>query len=356
MFDGVYNKRRCLITGHTGFKGSWLGFWLEQLGAEICGVALPQEEPSHYGCLAPAYDSRFCDIRDLENLEKIFTSFQPEIVFHLAAQPLVRLSYREPVETFSVNVMGTVNLLECCKRCASVRSVVVVTTDKCYENPESGIPFAESSPLGGHDPYSCSKAAAEMVVAGYNRSFFIPGQKIFCCSARAGNVIGGGDWAQDRLIPDLVRGAAAGVTARLRNPGAVRPWQHVLEPLSGYLWLGAGLFQGKSRWCGSWNFGPAENETLTVGEVAEKMHRCWEKMHFEYQKEDGAPHEAAFLRLDCSRAAELLKWNGVWAPEKAISQTVRWYRAYYENQKIMTADDLELYCRDAEKRGLAWTR
>ena len=355
MFDGVYNKRRCLITGHTGFKGSWLGFWLSRLGAEVCGVALEPEELSHYALLESSYASYCCDIRDLEDLQKIFASFQPEIVFHLAAQPLVRLSYKEPADTFAVNVMGTVNVLECCKRTASVRSVVAVTTDKCYENPETGIPFAESSPLGGHDPYSASKAAAEMAVSGYNRSFFIPEGRVRCASARAGNVIGGGDWAADRLVPDLVRGAAAGVTAKLRNPGAVRPWQHVLEPLSGYLHLGAELFKNSSC-SGSWNFGPAENDTLTVGEVADAMHRCWEKMRFEYQAEREAPHEAALLRLDCTKAAEKLGWYGVWDSAKAIEYTVRWYREFYENQKIMTADDLECYCRDAEEKGLLWTR
>lgn len=356
MFDGVYNKRRCLITGHTGFKGSWLGFWLTRLGAEVCGAALPVEEPSHYTLLVSSYDSCFCDIRDPEGLAGIFNAFQPEIVFHLAAQPLVRLSYREPAETFSVNVMGTVNLLECCRKCESVKSVVVVTTDKCYENPEDGIPFKEDFPLGGHDPYSSSKAAAEIVVSGYNRSFFIPEKRIFCATARAGNVIGGGDWAADRLIPDLVRGAAADRIAKLRNPGAVRPWQHVLEPLSGYLQLGSLLYRERADLCGSWNFGPASVDTLTVGEVAEKMHSCWGKMRFEYEKDLQAPHEAAFLKLDCSKAAELLDWYGVWDSGTAIAHTVRWYREFYENKKIMTADDLERYCRDAEERGLAWTK
>ena len=356
MFGSIYNNRRCLITGHTGFKGAWLVFWLQQLGAEVCGAALPVEEPSHYTLLRNSCQSHFCDVRDLEGLQKIFHDFQPEIVFHLAAQPLVRLSYREPVETFGVNVMGSVNVLECCKCCESVRSVVVVTTDKCYENPETGVPFSESAPLGGHDPYSASKAAAEMVVSGYNRSFFVPDGRVFCASARAGNVIGGGDWAADRLVPDMVRGAAAGKITKLRNPRAVRPWQHVLEPLSGYLQLGAGLYQQKEALRGSWNFGPEENDTMTVGDVAEKMHNCWEKMCFEYEEERNAPHEAALLRLNCSKAAEILDWHGVWDSGTAISRTVGWYREFYENQKVMTAEDLNSYCRDAEKRGLAWTK
>ena len=355
MFDGVYNKRRCLITGHTGFKGSYLNFWLARLGAEVCGVALPMSEPCHHTLLDCACENFFLDIRDRDALMKVFAGFQPEIVFHLAAQPLVRLSYRTPVETFETNFMGTVNVLECCRQTPSVRSVVVVTTDKCYENPENGLPFKESDPLGGYDPYSGSKAAAEIAAASYRRSFFSAGNTAACATARAGNVIGGGDWAADRLIPDMVRGAAAGKVTKLRNPDAVRPWQHVLEPLSGYLQLGAGLFQQRA-WSGSWNFGPAGTDTLTVGEVAGKMHLCWEKMDFQYERDPEAPHEAALLSLDCSKAAREMGWRGVWDCSTAVEYTVRWYREFYENGKIMTENDLACYCRDAEKRGLAWTR
>lgn len=356
MFEGVYSGRRCLITGHTGFKGSWLGFWLEKLGSELCGVSLAPGTPSHIALLKGGYEGHFCDIRDLEELRKIFDAFQPEIVFHLAAQPLVRLSYQIPLETFSTNVMGTANVLECCRSCGSVRSVVVVTTDKCYENPENGHPFQESDPLGGYDPYSGSKAAAEMVFSSYKRSFFDPEGRVFCASARAGNVIGGGDWAADRLVPDMIRGAAAGKKAKLRNPGSVRPWQHVLEPLSGYLQLGAGLFLGNRKYTGSWNFGPDAEDLLTVGEVAEKMHSYWEKVAFEYEQESAAPHEAARLVLDCSKARRELQWFGVWDSSAAVAHTVRWYREYYEKGKVSTSEDLELYCREAEKRGLAWTR
>ena len=356
MFDSIYNKRKCLITGDTGFKGSWLRFWLEELGAEVCGVALPLEGMAHSKLLGDRSNSYFCDIRDRKALQEIFDTFQPEIVFHLAAQALVRFSYQAPVETFDVNVMGTVNLLECCRNTPSVKSAVIITTDKCYENPENGVPFTENSPLGGYDPYSGSKAAAEMVFSAYNRSYFLSEKRLFCASARAGNVIGGGDWAADRLIPDLVRGAAAGECAGLRNPGAVRPWQHVLEPLSGYLQLGAGLFQGREEYSGSWNFGPADTDTLTVGEVAQMMNSRWEKMRFEIVEEKNAPHEAALLRLDCSKAAEKLKWHGVWNAGTAVARTVEWYRAFYEEKRIMTADDLAAYCSEAEKRGLPWTR
>ena len=357
MFNGVYSKRRCLVTGNTGFKGSWLGYWLSRLGAEVCGVSLPAGKTSHWDLLDKEYETLFCDIRDLNKLQKIFASFKPEIVFHLAAQPLVRLSYREPVETFSTNLMGTVNCLECCRLTESVESAVIITTDKCYENPETGLPFKESDPMGGYDPYSGSKGAAEIAAASYRRSFFNGTERtVGCATARAGNVIGGGDWAEDRLIPDLVRGAVAGKCARLRNPASVRPWQHLLEPLSGYLWLGAKLFADKEKFSGSWNFGPALSDTLTVGEVAQKMNANWEKMRFEYEAEQNAPHEASLLRLDCSKAAEELQWQGVWNAETAIEYTVRWYREFYENNYVRTADDLECFCRDAEKRGLAWTR
>ncbi len=357
MFRGVYNKRRCLVTGNTGFKGSWLGFWLTRLGAQVCGVSLPAEKLSHWTLLEKEYETLFCDIRDLDALHKVFVSFKPETVFHLAAQPLVRLSYKEPVETFATNVMGTVNCLECCRLTESVENIVIVTTDKCYENPENGVPFKESDPLGGFDPYSGSKGAAEIAVASFNRSFFrSSGYAPGCATARAGNVIGGGDWAADRLIPDLVRGAVAGQKARLRNPDSVRPWQHLLEPLSGYLWLGAQLLADKEKFSGSWNFGPAVSDTLTVGEVAEKMHNGWGKMQFEYEKEKNAPHEAALLRLDCSKAARELKWQGVWDAGTAIEYTVHWYREFYENNCIKTAENLECYCREAEKRGMVWTK
>ena len=356
MFAGVYSRRRVLITGNTGFKGSWLGVWLTQLGAEVCGVALPMPAPSHHELLQTEYLSKECDIRDYTALLKIFHEFQPEIVFHLAAQPLVRLSYRIPADTFSVNAGGTMNVLECCRHTASVRRAVVVTTDKCYENPENGLPFAESAPLGGYDPYSGSKAAAEMIVSSYRRSFFAPEGRILCASARAGNVIGGGDWAADRLIPDMVRAAAAGVSAKIRNPHSVRPWQHVLEPLSGYLWLGTKLLQRKSEFAEAWNFGPRHDDTMTVGEVAAQMHKCWEKMNFDIAPETVAPHEAALLRLDCSKAENKLGWHGVWNSSAAIERTALWYREFYENNGLLTVEDLNRYIHDASEAGLEWTR
>lgn len=356
MFDRVYSGRRVLVTGHTGFKGSWLVYWLSRLEAKVCGAALPMEEPAHYSLLRPPCKSVICDIRESANLARVFREFQPEIVFHLAARPIVRLSYKEPVETFEVNVMGTVNLLECCRKTPSVKSVVVVTTDKCYENPDTGVPFAESAPLGGHDPYSGSKAAAEIAVASFRRSFFEPEGRIFCATARAGNVIGGGDWAPDRLIPDMVRAAAQGRTAQLRNPDSIRPWQHVLEPLSGYLQLGAVLFQEKREFTGSWNFGPGPGDVLTVRQVASAMHEEWEQMRFEEKAEAAPLYEAPRLVLDCAKARRELGWRPVWSSAGAIERTARWYRSFYESGCLDTADDLDCYLRTAQEKGLSWTK
>ena len=356
MFDQVYAGRRVLVTGHTGFKGSWLVYWLTRLGAEVCGAALPMEDPAHWTLLKPDCRHEICDIRAYDRLLRVFRDFRPEIVFHLAARPIVRLSYREPVETFDVNVMGTLKVLECCRNTSSVKSVVVVTTDKCYENPGDGRPFTESDPLGGHDPYSSSKAAAEIAVQSYRRSFFDPEGRVFCAAARAGNVIGGGDWAPDRLIPDMVRAAASGRTAGLRNPDSVRPWQHVLEPLSGYLLLGAGLFQERNELAGSWNFGPEPDDVLTVRQVARAMHECWEQMRFEERPEAAAPREAPRLVLNCAKAQKELRWRPVWESRRAIERTASWYRCFYESGRLNTADDLDAYCRDAAEKEASWIK
>lgn len=362
MFAGIYQNKRVLVTGHTGFKGSWLCAWLKMLGAEVCGIAQPPDTtPNHFELLKTDFISRIGDIRDRNTLEKIFQDFQPEIVFHLAAQPLVRLSYRIPVETFETNVIGTANILDCCRTCLSVKAAVIITTDKCYENNESGRPFRESDPMGGYDPYSASKGCAELVVSSYRRSFF-PVEKfgtehhILIASARAGNVIGGGDWAADRLIPDLMKAAAAGEEAQIRNPDAVRPWQHVLEPLSGYLSLGQKLLSGETEFASAWNFGPRDEMSASVGTVAGKLASHWERMHLKIVRQQHAPHEAGLLRLDCTKAAEQLHWHGVWDLEETFCHTAEWYKAYYEQRMIRTEDDFRDYFAAAEKEGLEWTR
>ncbi|MBR6371825.1 MAG: CDP-glucose 4,6-dehydratase, partial [Victivallales bacterium] len=271
MFADAYNKRRVLITGNAGFKGSWLQFWLERLGADVCGVSLPPEyDNCHSQLLGFLAKTHFMHIsRDNEKFQELLSSFQPEIVFHLAAQPLVRRSYEMPVETFETNVLGTVKLLEAVRRTPSVRALVAVSSDKCYENREVNIPYAEDAPMGGYDPYSASKGCMELAISSYRRSFFNPKtygreHNVLLASARAGNVIGGGDWAEDRLVPDIMKATAAGRQVEIRNPNAVRPWQHVLEPLSGYLALGQKLLEGNVSYAEGWNFGPSPDCVFTV--------------------------------------------------------------------------------------------
>ncbi len=357
MFDHIYSKRRVLVTGHTGFKGSWLAAWLVRLDAEVHGYALaPPSDPAHFDLLKLPCGSTIGDIADLELLQKTVGEFRPEIVFHLAAQPLVRLSYREPLETFQTNVMGTANLLEICRRVESVRAVVVVTSDKCYENLEHHVPYREGDAMGGYDPYSASKGCAELVVSAYRRSFFKAPGSALIASARAGNVIGGGDWAADRLVPDLIRSAAAGKVEEIRSPDAIRPWQHVLEPLSGYLLLGQKLFQGETEYASAWNFGPCGNGQITVQEAAEALSKAWPAIQFRPNPPPDAPHEAGILKLDCTKAREKLYWHGVWDNEKCFTRTAEWYRDYYARAQVNTPADLDEYMRDAVSGGLSWTK
>lgn len=357
MFDNIYSGRRVLVTGDTGFKGSYLALWLQNLGAEVQGAALPMPgEYSHFELLSTRrWQSVVCDIRDREKLAGIVEKFAPEIIFHLAAQPLVRLSYRESAATIDTNVTGTMNLLEAIRRTPSVRAAVIVTSDKCYENREDGIPCVESDPMGGYDPYSASKGCAEILTACYRKSFFNSGNTLVA-TARAGNVIGGGDWAQDRLIPDLMRGAACGKEAILRNPDAVRPWQHVFEPLSGYLLLGARLFQGGRSFADAWNFGPLDDESRSVAEVVEIMQRFWSRLSCRVERDPAAVHEAGLLRLNCRKSRELLQWRGVWNIETALEMTVRWYAAFYEKREVLSQQMLDEYIRAAVEKDLIWTK
>ena len=358
LFKGLYAGRRVLVTGHTGFKGSWLAMWLQALGADVAGLALdPDTTPSHWSLLGLrlAHDARI-DLRDADAVAGAVAGFQPDVVFHLAAQPLVRLGYREPVATFGSNVTGLIHLLEAVRACPAVRVVVNATTDKVYEPHAPSGGYREDDPLGGHDPYSTSKACAELISACYRRSYFSSddgrGHVVQLATARAGNVVGGGDWAQDRLVPDLVRAAGSGQALRLRNPRATRPWQHVLEPLSGYLRIGAALLAGEANG-DAWNLGPAADATLTVAEVVARLQRDWPQLRIEH--DDGPhPHEAAELRLDCGKAARELDWSPVWDAATTLRRTARWYRDFHENGNVRSHDDLAAYIADARRAGLEW--
>jgi CDP-glucose 4,6-dehydratase len=358
LFGGVYSGRRVLVTGHTGFKGSWLALWLQTLDAEVAGLALPPDtEPSHWKLLGTRLEREFLsDLRDQERVRAAVEMFQPEVVFHLAAQPLVRRGYRDPAATFDTNVRGLVHLLEAVRGCGSVRVVVNATTDKVYEVHDAPEGYREDDSLGGHDPYSASKACAEIVSACYQRSYFDrvddAGRRVRLATARAGNVVGGGDWAEDRLIPDMVRSATSGSTARLRNPAATRPWQHVLEPLSGYLRLGQVLLDGELDG-GAWNFGPSADATLSVGDVVRRMQHHWPQLRFE-QDAGPHPHEAEKLTLDCRKADRELGWRPVWNADTTMARTARWYRRFLDDGVIGSREDLEAYVGDARAQEQVW--
>lgn len=336
--------KRVFLTGHTGFKGSWLCLWLSSLGAEVTGYALePPTNPSLFKLtgVGELVTSIIADVRDLERLKGEMAKADPEVVIHMAAQPLVRDSYKIPVETYAVNVMGTVNLLEAVRSCPSVRAVVNVTTDKVYENREWHWGYRENEPFGGYDPYSNSKACSELVTAAFRSSYFNPRDYekhgVAVATARAGNVIGGGDWAGDRLIPDIIRAILVGVPVRIRNPHAVRPWQHVLEPLSGYLVLAQRLFEEGARYGEGWNFGPNENDARPVEWIVKRLCARWEE-GAAYEIDQGEhPHEAHYLKLDCSKARAELGWQPRWSLEKALESIVAWTKMYRDGGDLRGA-------------------
>lgn len=336
MFNNIYKGKRVFLTGHTGFKGSWLALWLTKLGAEVCGYSLaPNTEPSMFNELEIAgkiTKSVIGDILDESLLEKTMTDFQPEIVFHLAAQPLVRLSYAEPVMTYKTNVIGTLNVLEAARKCPSVKAFVNITTDKCYENKEINRGYREDEPMGGHDMYSSSKGCVEIMSSSFRRSFLQEGYAM--ATARAGNVIGGGDWALDRLIPDCVKFINADQKIEIRNPVAVRPWQHVLEPLSGYLLLGQKLLEHGIHFADGFNFGPNEDSVLKVAEVAQKVTEFYGRGEVVVHKRDDL-HEANLLMLNIEKAEKVLGWTPTYTANQAIEKTVEWYRHFYENDVDM---------------------
>ena len=360
IFCGVYKNRKVLITGHTGFKGSWLAFWLTQMGADVLGYALePDTKPNHFSMLHLPIESVIGDIRDIANLTRVFDRFQPEIVFHLAAQSLVRRSYDDPVETFKTNVMGTVNIFEACRRTSSVRAVINVTSDKCYENREWLWGYRENDPMGGYDPYSASKGCAELVTSAYKNSFFNLAEygrkhNALLASARAGNVMGGGDWAKNRIIADMMKAVSHGKKLNIRNPLAIRPWQHVLEPLSGYLLLGQKLLEVKTEFAEAWNFGPNDDGEIPILQMVKQMRKIWNKIDYQIEQDENNPHEADLLKLDCSKARMKLNWKGAWDSRTTFAKTAEWYQSYYENQQVITQKQLREYVADADKLGLAW--
>lgn len=325
----AFSGKRVFVTGHTGFKGSWLAFLLKELGAEVMGFALaPEPGASHFELLGLATKIRHVvgDIRDAAALTSALHAFRPEYVFHLAAQALVKRSYDDPVGTFSTNVMGSVHLLDAVRHCDSVRSLVYITSDKCYENVEWVWGYRETDRLGGHDPYSASKAAAEIVFSAYAKSYLSTREEMGAATTRAGNVIGGGDWASDRIVPDCIRAVQAGKPILLRNPQATRPWQHVLEPLSGYLLL-AVLLRGRPSYGGSWNFGPSTQEVRTVRDVATALVKHLGRGRIEVLESSEPHHEARLLQLSCDKAHQLLAWHPRWSVDKTLAATAQWYDA-----------------------------
>jgi len=336
MSSGFWVGKRVFLTGHTGFKGSWLALWLQRLGAHVTGYALASStQPNLFGLaeVGVGMDSYTGDVRDEAALSSAMQSAQPEIVIHMAAQALVRYGYQNPVETYATNVMGTVNLMEAVRACSSVRVVLSVTSDKCYDNKEWVWGYREHEALGGYDPYSSSKAAAELVTGAYCSSF-LEARGVAVASARAGNVIGGGDWAADRLVPDVLSAFAQGRAAHIRNPNAVRPWQHVLEPLSGYLSLCEHLYRTPSDFVGAWNFGPREEDAKPVGHVVERLAFHWGGTVTWAVDKCPQPHEAHYLKLDISKARSQLSWNPRWGLDLAIKLTAYWYRHHISGGDI----------------------
>jgi len=346
--------RRILVTGHTGFKGSWLALWLHHLGANVYGYSLPPPtQPSNYelsaikGVLA---DEWIADIRDREQMKCAITTCQPDVLFHLAAQPLVRYSYKEPYETFDVNVMGTASVLDAVRDYGKPCAVICITTDKCYENREQEAGYSEEDPMGGYDPYSASKGAAEILIASYRRAFFHPDtlsvHGVQLASARAGNVIGGGDFAEDRIMVDLVKAMLNGASVNIRNPNAIRPWQHVLEPLSGYLALAENMLVSPSaKWCGGWNFGPDAESERTVRDVADLFFTAWGSGSWTDVSDGTHPHEAGTLLLKIDKAKMELGWSPTWDFETMIRRTVHWYRQMNSILPCnLCLDDINAYC------------
>lgn len=355
LFNNSYYGKTVLITGHTGFKGSWLSHWLVKLGANVIGYSLANSShPNHFKLLNLDIDSATGDILDEERLNAFFKRTKPEIVFHLAAQSLVRESYKNPILTYKTNVVGTLNVMEACRKNESVKALVNVTTDKVYEHLGFDLPFAETDRLGGYDPYSSSKACSEILSSSYRHSYlnlseYGKSHQLLLATARAGNVIGGGDWAVDRLLPDVIRASVNKSRLTIRNPNAIRPWQHVVEPLYGYLLLGQKLLGGNTAFADAWNFGPSYENCLSVGDILAIIHEQWSDIQWDVDSEAGQPHEASILKLDSAKSAKMLQWHPVLNIEETIEMTLNWYRSFYNNKTINTASDLEVWAQNMKK-------
>lgn len=349
MNSNFWKNKKVLITGHTGFKGSWLSLWLQKQGAYIVGYSLlPPTEPSLFELanVANGITSIMGDIRDIEHLETVIAGHQPEIVIHMAAQSLVRYSYHNPIETYATNVMGTANVLEAVRQTDSVRAILIITSDKCYENKERLWGYRENEPVGGYDPYSSSKGCAELITSAYHRSYFANGNLPECsvavATARAGNVVGGGDWAPDRLIPDIMNAFIENRPVAIRNPHAIRPWQHVLEPLRGYLMLVEKLFYQRKAFAGAWNFGPDDQDARSVSWMANYLTRLWGKDARWETDMDQHPHEATYLKLDCSKAKSLIGWSPKLDLATTLEWIVRWYRMYHQRKNMREVTEAEI--------------
>ncbi|UTW61766.1 CDP-glucose 4,6-dehydratase [bacterium SCSIO 12741] len=354
LFGGVYTGKTVLVTGHNGFKGSWLSLWLEKLGAEVHGFSLENyANADHFDRLQVNCHNHYGDIRNAASIKQVVDSVKPDVIFHLAAQPLVLDSYDDPIYTYESNVMGTLHVLEAARHCDSVRALVNVTTDKVYENHEKHHYYKETNALGGYDPYSSSKACSEILSSSFRRSF-LENHACLLATARAGNVIGGGDWSKNRLIPDVFKAIKNGETLSIRNPGAVRPWQHVLEPISIYLELGRKLLEGDQGFASAWNIGPQQEDCISVGDILKQiMARTTGEVNVEFAPNPTA-HEANLLMLDIDKVKNELSWEPIWNIEEAVNRTADWYLNFIQSGELSTESDLMAYIDDASKRKLSW--
>ena len=364
MFKGIYKDRTVLVTGHTGFIGSWLVLWLQYLGAKVVGYSLESStKPSLFETLGLENEITHIigNVQDNQNLSDNIEKYKPEIVIHLAAQPLVRVSYEDPVETFRTNILGTVNILDSIRKSGSVSSCVVMTSDKCYQNLDADRFHKETDPLGGSDPYSASKGAAEIITNSFRNSFF---NKSNIATVRAGNVIGGGDWAKDRIVPDCIRALTTNKKIMVRNPSSIRPWQFVLEPISGILWLGSKLYTKPEKYSEAWNLGPNQTSNITVEKVVQNIIRIWDKDGSEKgswldtsKESKNQPNESISLLLDSTKCLTSLEWKTIYSFETAINQTVSWYKSYYNNDtsmKELSVHQIEQYSKTADQMNITW--